>query len=404
MKASASPGSVVRVVHYINIYSPSTRHSAHPDDSCSHQFLDCVRDFWVFVDHFLRLSRVLLHLFQDQPHLGVLQDVLDLGVLHGLLHLLLVRRVATHTRHLDLHHGLLSPPLAPLVIRIDLQTVLVRLQRLVVVFHEEVARALPAVGFHVRRIQLYRLFEILQRVRMCHQLRQRRRSVAEQFRVPGVSLAGLVVLFFGIDKLILFEVVVALFLVLFGELRVHVRLLFVLDLVLLALRERCSSLAVVVLSHGLLVVQNSVVVLVLFREAAGESVADLPDLLEGGCALVFLVDVVPSVHNIFQQLFALLELFLLEQHRRFIVVVGEVLVCCNRFIVLLNRGVEILRFIQFVSLVLQRIRLFLLRRSVVHFHFFHLGLFRLRLLFPWLRRERLLLFRHIHTLHCHEEF
>merc|ERR1719163_2461355 len=110
--------------------------SAHAQNSSGHELRDGLLHLRILVQSLVRSLWVLLHLLQEHLDLWVVQNLLDLRIRHGVSHLLLINLAATAAL-LDLRQDLLAALEAFVVGRFDLQAVLVRLQSLVVLLHEE---------------------------------------------------------------------------------------------------------------------------------------------------------------------------------------------------------------------------------------------------------------------------
>mmetsp|Transcript_89837 Transcript_89837/g.258958 ORF Transcript_89837/g.258958 Transcript_89837/m.258958 type:complete len:541 (-) Transcript_89837:218-1840(-) len=374
-----------------------TSRSAGSDDAGGHELGDGLLQLDVRRHRLLGLCRVLLHLPEEHADLRVMQNVLDLGIRHGMLDLLLVDLLAA-ARLGDLGKDLLLALLALLALRVQGQAFVVRLQGLVVLLHEKVGRAFPGVRLHERGVQLEALVQVLQRVGVREELGESRGAVRVELGVLGVPLYSLVILGLGFNILLLLEELVALFSVLLRLRRVQVGFLLVLLLGALKLPKRVPGETVVVFHQGLVVHLDGLVELFPLLVHRGHSAVHLGHLLERRAARASTVDLIPSVDLVLQASKDLVVMLWahLDPHRALVVVIRQVVgLLLDGLVIHLQGLLKLLLLVQLVALRLELIGLLLLGGAVIRRR-----LFLFRLLFSR-RRLVLLLGPRPHLLGAH---
>lgn len=97
--------------------------------------------------------------------------------------------------HLDLHHRLLLAVDEVLVARIEFETLIVGLQRLVVFLHHLVTGAFSRVGFDEFRVKFEALLGVLECGNEFHELDPGHAAVGVDGNALGITLEALVVFF-----------------------------------------------------------------------------------------------------------------------------------------------------------------------------------------------------------------
>mmetsp|Transcript_75020 Transcript_75020/g.179059 ORF Transcript_75020/g.179059 Transcript_75020/m.179059 type:complete len:390 (-) Transcript_75020:639-1808(-) len=357
----------------------------------------------------LRFLRVVLHFLQEHIDLRVMQDLLDFWICHGMADLLFVH-LCTSRGLANLRQDLVSALLALRVFRVQLQSLLVSLQRLVVFLHKEVRCSFPGIRFHEAGVQLEALIQVSKSIRIRQEFGQCGCPVGVHLCILGIAFEALVVLRLGLCIFLLLEELVALFSVLLGLCRVEVGLFLMLLLCPLALPQGVASAPIVVLGQRLVVHGNRIIILVLLLVNRSHPLENLGDLLEGCATRVRTVDLISSINEIlaaFEDLVKVLCSHLNEDGIPVVVVCDVVGYDGDRLVVHLQGFLELLLFVQLVAFGLPVVRLFLLGRPEVLGR--SLFLLRLLLLLGSWRRLRFveILTAHgadIDALHGHEEF
>mmetsp|Transcript_30337 Transcript_30337/g.72173 ORF Transcript_30337/g.72173 Transcript_30337/m.72173 type:complete len:622 (+) Transcript_30337:120-1985(+) len=239
--------------------SSSAVHSAHLDDACADQLLDLGHDLGVA--HVLLCSLgVLLHVVEDLAHHRVREDALDLGVGHRprLALLELVLRDVPLVHRIDLCNAPVEALLQLRVVRVDLEALLVRVHRLVVLLHDKLDVALAGVPLGKGGAELDALVGVLLGLGHRAELDVAGGAVGVVLVALGVHRGRpahdrLRVALDGLGELLILEEGIALLLLLIGKVEVDVLLLLLLLQCLLGLVQPAEGVGVPVLQERLLV-------------------------------------------------------------------------------------------------------------------------------------------------------
>mmetsp|Transcript_16304 Transcript_16304/g.41536 ORF Transcript_16304/g.41536 Transcript_16304/m.41536 type:complete len:360 (-) Transcript_16304:333-1412(-) len=301
----------------------------------------------------LRSLRILLHVVKNLPHHRVTQNFLHLRVCHRtllpLLHLILSQLTAV--RLVDLLHATANAILALVVRRVDVKTLVVRCERLVVVLHEELRSSLTGVSLDKVRRDLDTQFRILQRLVEPEELRVARRAIAVDevatFAVGAETLESLGVVLHGGGVVVTLEALVSLRLLLRRQLRINVRLHLRILLLLLCILKFLQRVGVAVLGKCLVEPVDALVEVTLLDVATSNARHRARD------RLVVRTVLTPHLDRLLAVLDRLGVLRLLKLHRRAVAQEADLLrVERDGSVVVLNRDIEVLRLVRGVSLLL----------------------------------------------------